>query len=453
MQYAKSILELIGNTPLVKLNHVASSCECTILAKLESQNPGGSVKDRIGIAMIEDAERNGSLQPGGTIVEPTSGNTGVGIALAARIKGYRCIFVMTDKASQERVKIVKAMGAEVMIVPSAVGPDSPDYYTNAAKRLVKELPNAVMFNQFENPSNPEAHYHSTGPEIWDATDGTVTHFIAGMGTGGTISGVGKYLKEKNPSVKIIGADPDGSVIKPYKDTGRLPSSKPYLVEGVGQECIPGALDIRLVDEVVNVTDKESFAMARRLAREEGIFCGGSSGMNVAAAVKVGRLLPKDSVIVAIICDTGERYLTKHHSDEWLQENKLLDMEYIPLKMLIDDKRLYSKIPLLVSVEPQNTIKEALEQMQQYELSELPVLEEGAVVGRIRESKLMARLLEDRNIFDVAVRDFMEDPMPVVDSHTDVQEGIALLRENANILVSDFGRILGVISRHDALGYA
>ncbi len=309
MKYYNTILELFGNTPLLRLNKVTSGIQATVLVKLENRNPGGSVKDRIGVAMIEAAEKAGTIQPGALIVEPTSGNTGIGLALAAKMKGYRCLFVMTEKASQERVRYLKALGADVMIAPSAAKSSSPEYYFNAAKRLAEQIPNAIMLNQYDNSSNPDAHYQTTGPEIWADTDGKITHFVAGIGTGGTITGTARFLKEKNPNIKIIAADPTGSSIKTFKDTGRLVESLPYLIEGVGQERIPGNLDLNLVDEVMNVSDKEAFAMARRMAREEGLFCGGSSGMNLVATLRVAKLLPKDAVVVSIICDTGERYIS------------------------------------------------------------------------------------------------------------------------------------------------
>ena len=285
MKYFNTVTEMIGNTPMVKLNRVIEGTRGTVLAKLESANPGGSVKDRIGIRMIEAAEREGKIKPGGLIIEPTSGNTGIGLVLASIEKGYRCLFVMTDKASVERVRYLKAMGADVLIVSSAAKPSSPEYYYNTAQRLAREIPNALMLNQYDNPANPEAHYYGTGPEMWEQTEGKITHFVAGMGTGGTISGCGRFLKEKSSDIKVIGADPTGSSLKTYKDTGRLVEALPYMIEGVGQERIPGNLHFDYIDEVVNVSDREAFTMARRLAREEGIFCGGSSGMNVVVAAR------------------------------------------------------------------------------------------------------------------------------------------------------------------------
>lgn len=454
MQYFNSVLEMIGNTPLVRLNHVTEGIQATVLAKMESRNPGGSVKDRIGIAMIEAAEREGRLQPGGLIVEPTSGNTGIGLALAARLKGYNCLFVMTEKASVERVRYLRAMGAEVTIVPSAAKQSSPEYYFNTAKRLAAEIPGAIMLNQYDNPANPDVHYRTTGPEIWKDTDGKVTHFIAGMGTGGTITGTARYLKEQNPNIKVIGADPLGSSIKSFKDTGRLVESLPYLVEGVGQERIPGNLGLPLVDEILNIVDKDSFTMARRLVREEGIFCGGSSGMNIVAALRVAKLLPKEAVVVAIICDTGERYLTKHHSDEWLKQNNLLDVDRMTLKMLLEEKHSSKTLPPLVSVKPNATVKDALDLMNKYELSALPVLEDGMKpVGSVLENKLMGKVLEDRNALDSSLEGLMESTMPVLDSQTDVKEAIERLRQHPAVLVGDFGRIIGVVSRHDVLRYA
>lgn len=447
-----SILQLIGKTPLVKLNHVTQGIEAQVYVKLENMNPGGSVKDRIGIAMIEAAERDGRLKPGALIIEPTSGNTGIGLALAARLKGYNCLFVMTDKASQERVRYLKALGADVLIVSSAAKMSSPEYYWNTAKRLSEELPNAIMLNQYDNPANPAIHECTTGPEIWDDTDGTVTHFIAGVGTGGTITGTARYLKSKNPHLKVIAADPVGSILKTFKETGRIIEPLPYLVEGVGQERVPLNLDVNLVDEFLNINDKEAFMMARALARHEGIFCGGSSGMNVAAALKVAKLLPADAVVVAIICDTGERYLSKHHSDEWLTEKNLLEQDRLMIRDVIAAKRTRGTLPSLVSLPSSATVNEALALMSSYEVSDLPVIDDETLVGTTRESKLMSAVIGDRLVLERPVADFMEQPAPIVDAHEHVQTAITTLKTSPMIVVSEFGRLSGVLTRHDVLEY-
>ncbi len=453
MNVKKSILELIGQTPLVRLNNVTKGLSAQVLVKLESRNPGGSVKDRIGLAMIEAAERAGTIKPGDLIVEPTSGNTGIGLALAARLKGYRCLFVMTDKASQERVRYLKALGADVLIVSSAARMSSPEYYWNTAQRLASELPNAIMLNQYDNPANPQAHVETTGPEIWNDTDGTITHFVASMGTGGTITGTARFLKQRNPNIKVIAADPVGSAIKTFKETGRLVEALPYLVEGVGQERIPGNLDVTLIDEIMNIQDKESFSMARRLAREEGIFCGGSSGMIVTAALRVARLVPPDSVVVAMICDSGERYLTKHHSDEWLAQNNLLD-EDIPLMLrdILATKRNRGTTPDLVSVQPTNTIADALGLMSQFELSELPVLLDGELLGVVRENRLMAAVIEQRELLSQSISQVTEDPCPILDGHADVSEALQVLKSSPLVAVQEFGTITGVLTRHDVIQY-
>src|SRR6476646_10150138 len=305
MEFHENILGLIGHTPLVKLNRLAKGTKATILAKMESLNPGYSVKDRIGVAMIEAAEREGKLKPGGTIVEATSGNTGIGLALAASVKGYKCIFVMTDKASVEKSRYLKALGADVVITPVSAKPGTPDHYVSTAQRIAKETPNSFYPDQYSHPANPEAHYRTTGPELWEQTDGKITHFVSGIGTGGTISGTGRFLKEKNPNIKVIGADPVGSIYKTYKETGKIPETTPYLVEGIGQEVLPANAHMQYVDEVMNITDHDSFETARQLGRVEGIFCGGSTGTNCAAALHVAKGLDANAIIVFIVCDTGE----------------------------------------------------------------------------------------------------------------------------------------------------
>lgn len=318
--YYNSILELIGKTPLVKLNRLTDGIKPIVLAKIESLNPGGSVKDRIGLAMIEDAENSGLLQKGGTIVEATSGNTGIGLTLAGKLKGYNIILVMTDKASIEKQNYLKALGADVVIVPKEATPDSPDYYRNKAKAISMEIPGAINLNQYANKANPLAHYRTTGPEIWNDTKGWITHFICGVGTAGTMTGVSKYLKEQNPDIKIIGADPVGSNFKMYKDSGKTGETYPYLVEGLGTDEIPPITDFSYVDEIVSVSDKNAINTCRRLAKEEGIFCGASSGMNAFLALEIAKNLYEDSVVVFIVCDTGERYLSKYHNEEWLKKN-------------------------------------------------------------------------------------------------------------------------------------
>ena len=452
MNVHPSILGLIGNTPLVKLNALASDIPAQIYVKLESRNPGGSVKDRIGIAMLEAAEREGKIKPSGLIIEPTSGNTGIGLALAATLKGYKCLFVMTDKASQERVRYLKALGADVLIVSSAAKASSPEYYFNTAQRLAEEIPNAVMLNQYDYHANPAIHEATTGPEIWNDTDGKVTHFIAGIGTGGTITGTARFLKKQNPQLKVIAADPVGSCIKTFKETGRLVEALPYLIEGVGQERIPGNLDIDLIDEIVNINDKEAFTIARRLAREEGIFCGGSSGMNVAAALKVGKNLTEKDIVVAVICDTGERYLSKHHSDEWLKEQHLMDENRMTVKTALSVKSNKRNIPTLISLNSSSTVEQALQLMQEYEISELPIIDNDIAVGTVRENKLMSKVLSDRAILQAGIIDVQEEPMPIIDSQEEIQVAINALKQHHAILVSDYGKLAGVLSRHDILDF-
>ncbi|MBU3741221.1 MAG: cysteine synthase [Candidatus Kapabacteria bacterium] len=452
MNIHDSVLSLIGNTPLVRLNGLAAGIDATILLKLESLNPGGSVKDRIGIAMLEAAERDGRIKPGDMIIEPTSGNTGIGLALAARLKGYNCLFVMTDKASQERVRYLKALGADVLIVSSAAKQSSPEYYWNTAKRLADELPNAVMLNQYDNPANPAIHELTTGPEIWRDTDGRVTHFVAGMGTGGTITGTGRYLKRMNPAIKVIGADPVGSAIKTFKETGRLVEALPYLVEGVGQERIPLNLDVHLLDEIINVSDKDAFMTARALVRDEGIFCGGSSGMNVAAALQLARTLPAESIVVAIICDTGERYLTKHHNDEWLKEKDLLSNDRLMVRDVLAAKRTRGTLPSVVSVSSTASIHEALALMGSYEVSDMPVIDDDHVVGTVRESRLMGAVINDRTIIEQSIAPLMDKPSPAIDAHNDVQSAIMALKDAPMLVVMEFGRVAGVLTRHDVIGY-
>jgi cystathionine beta-synthase len=449
MNYKNNILELIGDTPLVKLNKLTRGMKPLVLAKIESLNPGGSVKDRIGQAMIDRAERAGELKPGGTIVEATSGNTGIGLALTCSVRGYRSIFVMTDKASQEKVRYLKSLGADVIVVSSAAKLDSPDHYVNTAKRIAAETPNAILTNQYANPANPEAHYRTTGPEIWEATDGKVTHFVAGMGTGGTISGIGRYLKEKNPSIRIIGADPYGSAIKGFKETGHLMAASPYLVEGIGQEIIPDNVQLKYIDEIINVTDRDSFNLARRLGREEGIFCGGSTGTIAWAALKVAENLTENDIVVFIVCDTGERYLSKFLSDEWMKEKRLLGDERMTLGLL-NELKLHAGKLRLVSVEPNTTIGEALNLMNNHGLSQLPVIEEGKSVGSVRENRIMAQLLDNRELLQQPITKVMDIPFPVVGETVEIPRVKQYLKASPAVLIEEYGRIVGIVTRHDVL---
>jgi cystathionine beta-synthase len=449
----ESVLEIIGWTPLIRLRSVARGVRTPVYGKAEFMNPGGSVKDRIGPAIIEAAEREGRLRPGGTIVEGTSGNTGIGLALAAADKGYRCIFTISDKMSQEKVRLLKAFGAEVIVTPAAVPPDHPDNYIETAKRIAREIPNAILADQFYNQANPDAHYRTTGPEIWEQTEGRVTHFVAAAGTGGTITGVGRFLKERNPAIRIIGGDPVGSILAEYGATGRRKEPAPYKVEGIGQDKIPGALDMSVVDEWRTIDDRSSFAMARRLTREEGLFVGGSTGLIVHAALQIAREIDDPhACIVCVLCDTGERYLSKVYSDEWLRENRLLEPGRVTAETMVAAKELGGPAEL-VSVEPATLVRTALGFITEHNISQLPVLAEGDCVGHIAEATLMARVLENPTVLDLPVQDLMDPPLPVVDSTVDLPSVTRLLtRQNPAVIVRREGRLTGIITRFDVLRY-
>lgn len=449
MEFQENVLGLIGNTPLIKLNRLARDVKAQVFAKMESLNPGYSVKDRIGVAMIEAAERDGLLKPGGTVVEATSGNTGIGLALAAAVKGYKCIFVMTDKASVEKSRYLKALGADVVITPVSAKPGTPNHYVSTARRIAAETPNSFYPDQYSHPANPEAHYRTTGPEIWRQTEGKITHFVAGIGTGGTISGTGRFLKERNPHIKIIGADPYGSIFKTYKETGNIVETTPYLVEGIGQEIVPPNVHIKYVDEVINVTDRESFEMSRQLGRLEGIFCGGSTGTNLAAALRVAGTLDENAIVVFIVCDTGEHYLTKHHSDEWLKEKRLLAPQKITAGLISDTKKPQAPREL-VFVAPSDTVGLALEKMDELGLTQIPVLEEGRCVGSLRENRVLAKVVRDRALLESPVSEVMESSFPIVDVDASSNEVFRRLQTSPAVLVEEYGRITGIITRHDVL---
>jgi cystathionine beta-synthase len=451
MKFYENILSLIGNTPLVKINNLTKQygIRARVFAKMESLNPGYSVKDRIGISMVNAAEREGKIKPGGTLVEATSGNTGIGLALVAAVRGYKCIFVMTDKVSVEKRRYLKALGADVVICSAAAKPGTPEHYVATAKRIAEETPNSFYPDQYNHPANPLAHYLTTGPEIWNDTEGKITHFVASIGTGGTISGTSRYLKEKNPNIRIIGADPYGSIFKIYKETGQVPEATPYLVEGIGQNTPVGNADLKIIDEIVNITDRESFEMSRQLTRQEGIFCGGSTGTIFAGALRVAKNLDENAVVVFIVCDTGEHYLTKNHSDEWLKEKMMLEPQRVSAKLLTETKGLGSP-EKLVFAEPTHTVAEALKMMNENAVTQIPILSEGASVGSLRESRVLARLLENRELINAPVADVMEESFPVVDERASVTEISQKLMTAPAVLVEEYKRIIGIITRADVL---
>ena len=451
MKFYNNVISLIGNTPLVKINNLAerNGIKAQMFAKMENLNPGFSVKDRIGISMIEAAEKDGILKKGGTIIEATSGNTGIGLALAAAVKGYKCIFVLTEKASTEKSRYLKSLGADVVICPAAAKPGTPDHYVETARRIASEMPNSFYPDQYNHPANPLAHYRTTGPEIWQDTDGKITHFVSSIGTGGTISGTGRYLKEKNPNVKIIGADPYGSIFKTYKESGRVPEATPYLVEGIGQNLPVGNADMKAIDEIINVTDRESFEMARQLSRVEGIFCGGSTGTIFAAALRVAKKLDENGLVVFIVCDTGEHYLTKFHSDEWMKEKLLLEPQKITAGLINETKN--SGAPhALVFAAPDEIVGDALKKMSEIGVTQIPVLENNQSVGSLRESRVLTRLLENRDLLEAKVGDVMDEGFPIVEMDATFNEIKAQLQKSPAVLIEDFKRITGIITRMDML---
>ena len=450
MQRYQSILDAVGHTPLVRLNRLTRGIRTPVWAKLENLNPGGSVKDRIGLAMIEAAEREGRLKPGGTIVEATSGNTGVGLAIAAAVKGYRCVFTIPDKMSMEKVRLLRAFGAEVVVVPTAVPPEHPEYYITKARTIVANTPGAIMADQHYNPANPEAHYRTTGPERWEQTEGRITHFVCAPGTGGTVSGAGRYLKEKNPQVRVVAGDPVGSIYRQYAATHDKSGGEPYKVEGIGGDKIPTSLHFAIIDEWITVSDAESFNMARRCTREEGLFVGGSTGTNLCAALDVARRVDDpDAMIVTILCDTGERYLSKMYDDDWMRENQLLAEDKVTAARLLEERP--EGLPPLVSVAPGGSVRQALNLMSTYGITEIPVVENGDCVGSLSEHPLMARVLETGAVLEHSVSEVMAPPYAVVDAMLPLERLSQMLaREMPAVLVRREGKLAGIITRYDVL---
>ena len=450
----ESVIDTIGWTPLIRLSRVTKGIRTPVYAKAEFFNPGGSIKDRIGLPIIDAAEKDGSLKPGGVIVEATSGNTGIGLALGAALRGYRCIFTMPDKMSQEKVRLLKAFGAEVIVTPTAVPPDHPDNYLETAKRIAKETPNAIFANQFYNQANPDAHYRTTGPELWEQTGGRITHFVYAAGTGGTITGVGRFLKEKNKSIKVVAGDPVGSILaEKWKTKGKAePEGVPYKVEGIGQDKVPGTLDMSVVDDFRTVTDKEAFTMARRLTREEGLFVGGSSGLIAHVALELARKLDDPSAfVVAVLPDTGERYLSKLYSDEWMRENQLLEADRTSLGHVLRNKP--EPAGGIVSVTGGQTVRQALRLMQLHDVSQLPVMDGASCVGSVSDWSLSARSLDDAKLLDVTVSEIMDPPFPVVEEQQTADSVAKLLsKSNPAVLVRTNGKLTGIVTRSDLLAY-
>jgi cystathionine beta-synthase len=449
-----SVMETIGWTPMIKLSRVTKGIRTPVYVKAEFYNPGGSIKDRIGLPIIEAAEKEGSLKPGGTIVEATSGNTGIGLAIAAALRGYKCIFTMPDKMSQEKVRLLKAFGADVIITPTAVPPDHPDNYLMTAKRITKETPGAIFANQFYNDANPHAHFATTGPEIWDQSGGRITHFVYAAGTGGTITGVGRYLKGRNKNVQIVAGDPVGSILaEKWRTKGDAnPEGVPYKIEGIGQDKVPGTLDMSVIDDFMTVTDKESFAMARRLTREEGLFVGGSSGLIVHVAMHVARRIddPK-AFVVAVLPDTGERYLSKLYSDEWMRENQMMEVDRTSLGHVLHNKE--DQRGDIVSVTGGQTVRQAIKLMQLHDVSQLPVMDGSNCVGSVSDWSLSAKSLENPRLLDVTVSEIMDAPFPTVED-TQPAENVAKLLSKSNpaVIVRSNGKVTGIVTRSDLLSY-
>lgn len=449
MKVCKNIIEAIGNTPLVRLNKIVKDLPCEVYAKVETFNPGNSIKDRMAIKMIEDAERDGRLKPGGTIIEGTSGNTGMGLAIGAVIKGYKCIFTTTDKQSKEKVDALRAFGAEVVVCPTDVDPEDPRSYYSVSSRLVNEIPNSWKPNQYDNPSNSIAHYEQTGPEIWDQTDGKVTHLVVGVGTGGTICGTGKFLKEKNPDIQVLGIDTYGSVFKKYKETGVFDKNEiyPYITEGIGEDFLPANVDFNIIDHFEKVTDKDAAIMTRRITREEAIFVGNSAGSALAGLMQMKDKFKKGDVVVIIFHDHGTRYLGKMFNDDWMRDRGFLQIGKPKAIDLISSH----KNQKLVTVDATATVSDALALMNKYSISQIPVTKGKDFVGSLNDSYLFSKLIESNDVKGKSVESLMQKAFPVVDSQCTIDEISKLItKDNNAVLMKDLGGNTHIITKHDVI---
>jgi cystathionine beta-synthase len=446
-------LEAVGNTPLVRLNRLTRDLKAEVYVKVDYMNPGGSVKDRIAITMMDDAEKRGLLKPGGTIIEGTSGNTGMGLALVAAVRGYKVVFTITDKQSKEKIDLLKALGAEVIVCPTAVEPDDPRSYYSVAKKLAREISNSFYPNQYENPMNPQAHYETTGPEIWADTEGRITHFVCGMGTGGTISGVGRYLKEQKPKVKVVGVDPIGSLYYDYFKNKKRIKATTYVVQGIGEDILPGTMDFRYLDDIVRVTDEECFVVARRLASQEGIFAGGSGGGCVSAALRVAGECEAGDLLVAFLPDTGMRYLSNVYNDEWMRDHGYGGAE-VPLTAadIVRVKREKGKVRELVVARPYQTVFHALRIMQAQDISQLPVFEEDTPIGAVYEDQILNLALQGKDLRKLVIREVMGNPLPVVPKDAPVERLTHLLTHESPAVFVEMGDTqYEILTKYDLMG--
>jgi len=444
-----NILETIGNTPLVKLNTITKGVSGTILAKIETTNPGNSIKDRMAVKMIEDAEKSGKLKPGGTIIEGTSGNTGMGLAMAAIIKGYKCIFTTTDKQSKEKVDALRAFGAEVIVCPTNVEPEDPRSYYSVSSRLEREVPNSWKPNQYDNLANTQAHYEQTGPEIWEQTEGKITHLVVGVGTGGTISGTGKYLKEKNPNIQVWGIDTYGSVFKKYKETGIFDKDEiyPYITEGIGEDFLPANVNFDVIDLFEKVTDKDAALMTRDIARKEGIFVGNSAGAAIAGLLQLKAKLKPEDVVVVIFHDHGSRYMGKMYNEDWLRERGFLQDEKLTAKSILAKKESAE----IVTLNNQKTVLEAINTIKSMNISQIPVTQQGMIVGKIAESDILSALLENPGLKSAPIAEIMTSTFPFVDLNTSIDRISSLInKENSAVLVEDEGGKIEIITQYDII---